>query len=77
VSLVYSGRLLLAGLLLVGAQAQGVAQSGDHGTWSRAAPMPTERGEVGAAVVDSRIYVVGAYSGATDANEAYDPLTNS
>ena len=49
----------------------------DQGTWSRGAPMPTERGEVGAAAVDGRIYVVGAYSGATSANEAYDPTTDS
>src|SRR2546422_970813 len=39
--------------------------------------MPTERGEVGAAVVDGTIYVVGAYSGATDATEAYDPATDT
>ena len=39
----------------------------DEGTWSRGAPMPTERGEVGAAAVDGKIYVVGAYSGVTNA----------
>jgi len=39
--------------------------------------MPSERGEVGAAAVDGRIYVVGAYNGATEANEAYDPITDS
>ncbi|MDQ6674325.1 MAG: galactose oxidase [Chloroflexota bacterium] len=39
--------------------------------------MPTARGEVGAAAVDGRIYVLGAYSGATDANEAYDPVLDS
>jgi type 1 glutamine amidotransferase len=47
------------------------------GSWTSAAPMPTERAEVGAAVVDGKIYVVGAYSGATDANDAYDPGTDS
>jgi len=39
--------------------------------------MPTDRGEVGAAALDGRIYVLGAYSGATDANEAYDPAADS
>src|SRR5919202_653609 len=39
--------------------------------------MPTERGEVGAAALNGRIYVVGAYSGATNANEAYDPTTDT
>src|SRR5262249_10266328 len=60
-------RWLLALLLLL---------SGEGG-WSRGAPMPTERGEVGAAAVDGRIYVVGAYSGTTNANEAYDPTTDT
>jgi type 1 glutamine amidotransferase len=46
------------------------------GTWTSGAPMPTERAEVGAAVVDDKIYVVGAFSGATDANEAYDPASD-
>ena len=55
-----SPRLLLVLMLLVS----------DEGTWSRGAPMPTERGEVGAAAVDGKIYVVGAYSGVTNANEA-------
>jgi N-acetylneuraminic acid mutarotase len=45
--------------------------------WSSAAAMPTERAEVGAAELDGRIYVVGAYSGARDANEMYDPSSNS
>jgi N-acetylneuraminic acid mutarotase len=39
--------------------------------------MPTERAEVAAAVLDGRIYVVGAYSGARDANEAFDPQANA
>src|SRR5215831_17975414 len=47
------------------------------GVWTSGASMPTERGEVGAAAVDGRIYVVGAYSGATDANEAYDPQADT
>src|SRR5437870_5219678 len=47
------------------------------GSWTAAAPMPTERAEVGAAALDGRIYVVGAYSGARDANEAYDPQANT
>src|SRR5260370_35710941 len=53
------------------------SQATEMGSWMRGAPMPTERGEVGAAAVDGRIYVVGAYSGATDANEAYDPVPAS
>ena len=54
-----------------------LAQVGDGGSWLRGAPMPTERGEVGAAAVDGKVYVVGAYSGATNANDAYDPVTDS
>ncbi len=38
--------------------------------------MPTERGEVGAAEVSGSIYIVGAYSGTTDANEAFDPASD-
>ncbi len=53
------------------------AQVVGDGSWTRGAAMPSERGEVGAAVVDNRIYVVGAYSGASDANEGYDPDTDS
>ena len=48
-----------------------VARAAEPGTWSRGAPMPTPRGELGAAAVDGKIYVIGAFSGATDANEAY------
>lgn len=39
--------------------------------------MPTQRAEVGAAAVGDKIYVVGAYSGATTANEAYDTTTDT
>ena len=49
----------------------------DAGFWTGGAPMPTERGELGAALVDGMIYVEGAMSGATDANEAYDPSADT
>jgi hypothetical protein len=39
--------------------------------------VPTERAEVGAEAVDGAIYVVGAYSGLRNANEAYAPATDS
>jgi uncharacterized protein len=62
---------------LLGGIQYAAALPDDAGTWSRAAPMPTERAEVGAAAVNGKIYVVAAYSGATDANEAYDPSTDT
>jgi N-acetylneuraminic acid mutarotase len=76
-------RIVLIGVLLLvqsslPTQAPGPAraQTIEPGAWARAASMPTERGEVGAATVDGKIYVVGAYSGATDANEVYDPAAD-
>jgi hypothetical protein len=62
---------LLCGAGLLAAQAAGA------GTWTRGAAMPTERAEVGAEAVDGAIYVVGAYSGLRNANEAYAPATDS
>ncbi len=53
------------------------AEPAEFGPWTRGAAMPTERAEVGAAVVAGSIYVVGAYSGATDANEAYEPASDA
>src|SRR5438445_7717948 len=47
------------------------------GSWSRGMAMPTERAEVGAAALDGKIYVEGAYSGDSVANEAYDPSNDS
>ena len=55
----------------------GSAQVSVGGSWNRGAAMPTERGEVGAAVLDGKIYVEGAYSGESSANEAYDPPGDS
>lgn len=49
----------------------------EAGAWIEGAAMPTDRSEVGAAALDGRIFVVGAYSGATDANDAYDPVSDS
>src|SRR5919199_4916344 len=64
---------MLSGLALLAA----LTQEGTPGAWTSGAAMPTERAEVGAAAVDGRIYVVGAYSGVTNANEAYDPASDS
>jgi N-acetylneuraminic acid mutarotase len=48
-----------------------------EGQWTRGAPMPTARSEVGAAMLDGRLYVAGGLggSGATDAFEVYDTAT--
>src|SRR5207237_3890259 len=64
---------ILSGVVFVAV----LAQVGDGGSWLRGAPMPPERGEVGAAAGDRKVYVVGAYSGATNSNDAYDPVTDS
>src|ERR671933_551330 len=64
---------MLSGLVLLAV----LAQQSEPGVWTSGAPMPTERAEVGAAAVAGRIYVVGAYSGVTNANEAYDPASDS
>src|SRR5258708_17866273 len=60
-----------------GAAVFGSAQITGDGSWSRGMAMPTERGEVGAAVLDGKVYVEGAYSGESVANEPYDPATDS
>ena len=53
------------------------AQGMPGGSWSRGTAMPTERAEVGAAALDGKIYIEGAYSGDSVANEAYDPSSDS
>ncbi len=50
-----------------------LAQLAELGGWSNGALMPNKRAEA----VAGRIYVVGAYSGATDANAAYDPASDA
>lgn len=58
----------------------------DSGTWTTAAPAPTERTEVAAAALDGRIYVVGGFEAPALGNllnlsisekvEVYDPQTD-
>ena len=64
------GWLLLVAMVTVG-------QADTAGRWTSGTSMPTERAEVGAALVDGKIYVVGAYSGVTNANDAYHPSTDT
>src|SRR6266542_1895352 len=81
IRLVAAGLAVLAILACDGARVavgRAAAPPGQpEGSWSTRSSMTTERGEVGAAVVEGRVYVVGAYGGATDANEVYDPQTDS
>jgi N-acetylneuraminic acid mutarotase len=52
-------------------------------TWSTSAPMPTARSGIGAAVIDSKIYVIGGAGwvdergGVFGTNEAYDPKSDN
>jgi type 1 glutamine amidotransferase len=73
----YSEDLFLRHLLGGIQYAAGLSGQSSTGVWTSAASMPTERAEVGAAALDGKIYLVGAFSGATDANEAYDPATDT
>ena len=47
-------------------------------TWTTAAPLPTGRSGIGAAVLAGRIHVLGGEAATTfEQNEAYDPATDS
>src|SRR5215216_3206989 len=49
------------------------------GQWSARADIPTPRSEVGVAVLDGTVYVLGGFGGSdgrSRANEAYDPATD-
>jgi N-acetylneuraminic acid mutarotase len=47
-------------------------------SWTSAAPLPTGRSGIGAAVLDGRIHVLGGEASHTFAeNEAYDPTTDA
>ncbi len=73
--------LVLIGLPLFSESAQ---SESDQGTWRTAAPMPTKRTEVAAAMVDGKIYVVGGFEkpslgnflnfAITPSVELYDPV---
>jgi hypothetical protein len=47
--------------------------------WERLAPLPTPRGNIGAAALGGKIYVPGGYDGFTalDVLEIYDPVSDS
>src|SRR4030042_3168304 len=47
--------------------------------WTRMAPMPTERGGLGVAVVNGKIYAIGGVNNDTQlaVNEEYDPTTDT
>jgi N-acetylneuraminic acid mutarotase len=51
----------------------------DDNEWKRVAPMPTERGGLGVAVVNGRIYAIGGVNNDTQlaVNEEYDPTTDT
>jgi N-acetylneuraminic acid mutarotase len=66
---------------------QALAQTSETGTWSKAAPAPTERTEVVSAVLEGKIYVVGGFSKPSLENvlklaissdvEVYDPVADA
>lgn len=47
--------------------------------WTVAAPAPNQRGEVAAAMVDGKIYIIGGFTpfGVTGRVDVYDPATNT
>jgi N-acetylneuraminic acid mutarotase len=78
----YSGLFLI----MLPVSTQSAQPEADLGTWRTAAPMPTERTEVAAAVLDGKIYVVGGFEkpslgnvmnfAITPSVEMYDPVTD-
>ncbi|GAI75277.1 unnamed protein product, partial [marine sediment metagenome] len=48
-------------------------------TWSTMSPMPTSRSQMGIAVADGKIYVIGGYAQGYLSNrlEVYDPQTDT
>lgn len=71
-------RALLAVLLLVTATACAGEPDGERPGWQRKAPAPTARTEVGAGVLDGRIWVAGGLTdaGASAEVAVYDPATD-
>lgn len=79
---------LLAGIVLIALPLLGgsAQPESSHGTWRTAAPMPTKRTEVAAAVLDGKIYVVGGFEKPSLGNvmnfaitrsvDMYDPATD-
>jgi len=78
---------VLIGLTLIGpVSSESTPFESDRGTWRAAAPMPTKRTEVAAAVLDGKIYVVGGFEkpslgnvmnlAITPSVEVYDPATD-
>lgn len=68
--------LILAALVVGGPQSQ---STGSQGTWSTRTPLPTARGDVGVALVNGKIYVLGGGAmgqTATQLNQEYDPATD-
>ncbi|HLE81404.1 MAG TPA: hypothetical protein VJA25_08935, partial [Dehalococcoidia bacterium] len=47
------------------------------GAWARLAPLPTARGEVAAAELSGKIYVIGGLGPGASANEEYDPAADA
>ena len=72
-------KLLTALIIVLTLAAQSSTQS-NKGVWSEKAQMLEPRGEVAAATVDGKIYVLGGSALGNDAqtlNEEYDPTTNA
>lgn len=79
---------ILIGLFLFAlpVSSQSAQPESDQGTWHTAAPMPTKRTEVAAAMLDGEIYVVGGFEKLSCSNvmnfaittsvEVYDPATD-
>ena len=65
---------LIVGALLVSLPLDGGGASA-QGTWTRGAPMPSERTEVAVAEVGGKIYVVGGFGGQREL-EIYDPAAD-
>jgi N-acetylneuraminic acid mutarotase len=68
----YLSAFLICAVLVAPAFFSNVAAAED--SWVSMAQMPTARAQIGAAVVDGKIYVIGGVSGA---NEVYDPAAGT
>ena len=71
-----AGQLPVASQVGDGATPQPTGESESADSWQIAAPMPTARSEMRAAVVDGIFYVPGGFGGLTDF-AAYDPANDS
>jgi N-acetylneuraminic acid mutarotase len=71
--------LIIATIVLSTSNFPAIKAQDEQSSWTTLTPMPTARGDLGAAVVNGKIYAIGGLSGDVPVrnNEQYDPVANS